>query len=167
MLVEEIVDVANAVSHALEGEDIPPEIVTAFINQVLPEVIWNDFLAKTKIDGWTVGAPGDEFDEDKRVDPGLVSYGTRSPAARATDAAVYAVVQALVPYITDNDKPVVPLSIQTQTPKQRKAWEEENDVTLKEVDGKLTVVQDEDSVLKDEQEPLDSNFNLRSTVSQS
>jgi len=148
LLVEDIVEVANTVSKALDGEEVPPETVTAYINQVLPEVLWNDFLQNARINGWTVGAPGDEFNEKDRVDPGLVSYGTRSPEARATDAAVYAVVQALVPYIEDNDKPVIPASIQNQTPKQREQWEEDNDVKLKEVDGKLTVADDSSSKTK-------------------
>ena len=130
MKVDELVDVASAVSNALDGDDVSREDIIQMINGVLPEVIWNDRVTMYKNQGWTLG---EEENEKDKVSPDLVLYSSLAPEVHAAAEAVYAVVKSLLPYITSDNPgdPVVPPGLQgTMTEKQQAAWEEENDVQL-------------------------------------
>ena len=134
MNVDDIVEVANKVSESLDGDDFSRADVLLMLNGTLPAVIWNDLVTYRKVQGWTVGNPGDEYDEDKKIDPKLVVYEMVEPMVVAAYEAVYAVVRSLRFYHRiDSDDPVVPPGLQNMTDKQRKEWEEVNDVHLGEI----------------------------------
>jgi len=134
MNVDDIVEVANKVSESLDGDDFSRADVLLMLNGTLPAVIWNDLVTYRKVQGWTVGNPGDEYDEDKKIDPKLVVYEMVEPMVVAAYEAVYAVVRSLRFYHRiDSDDPVVPPILQNMTDKQRKEWEEVNDVHLGEI----------------------------------
>jgi len=134
MNVDDIVEVANKVSESLDGDDFSRADVLLMLNGTLPAVIWNDLVTYRKVQGWTVGNPGDEYDEDKKIDPKLVVYEMVEPMVVAAYEAVYAVVRSLRFYHRiDSDDSVVPPILQNMTDKQRKEWEEVNDVHLGEI----------------------------------
>lgn len=130
MKVDELVDIASRVSEALDGEEVPREVVMQMLNGVVPGTIFNDQVNLRKAQGWTWG---EEYDEDRKTDPLIVVYGELDPQRVARYEAVHAVVYSLRHYITvDNpDDPVVPPGLQqTMTARQRERWEEENETTL-------------------------------------